>query len=74
MAGSYSHCERDDGSFRFDLIENMGDAHEACEQMFHMIRILTKGDPAAIKACEDAYYAWSRRETPTPEGIVEPHD
>ena len=37
MAGSYGHCCNDDGSFRFDLIENMGDAHEACEQMHTMI-------------------------------------
>jgi len=34
MAGSYKHCVSEDGSFRFDLIENMGDAHEACEDMF----------------------------------------
>lgn len=37
MAGSFSHCLGDDGKFRFDLIENMGDAHEACEEMFDMI-------------------------------------
>lgn len=74
MAGSYGHCERDDGSFYFDLIENMGDAHEACDDMFHIIRILTKGDAAKVKEAEDIMYAWKRGETPTPEGIVEPHE
>lgn len=74
MAGSYGHCEDDDtGSFRFDLIENMGDAHEACFDMYHIIRILTKGDRAAIKAAEDVMYAWQRGETGLPEGCVKPY-
>lgn len=42
MAGSYKHCCNDDGSFRFDLIENMGDAHETCEEMHGMIRRLQR--------------------------------
>ena len=37
MTGSYGHCCNDDGSFRFDLIENLGDAHEACEDMHRRI-------------------------------------
>lgn len=37
MAGSYRHCCNDDGSFTFDLIENMGDAREACEDMHGII-------------------------------------
>ena len=37
MAGSYGQCCNDDGSFRFDLIENLGDAHEACEDMHRRI-------------------------------------
>jgi len=40
MAGSYQHCLNEDGTFRFDLIENMGDAYEACEEMFELIKIL----------------------------------
>ena len=31
MAGSLKHLIDDDGNFAFDLIDNMGDAHEACE-------------------------------------------
>lgn len=42
MAGSYRHCRNNDGSFRFDLIENMGDAHEACEMMYFMVNDLAK--------------------------------
>ena len=42
MAGSYKHCVADDGSFWFDLIENMGDAHEACEDMFNIIKAANK--------------------------------
>lgn len=55
MAGSYQHCRKEDGGFDFDLIENMGDAHEACEEMFWMIHVLTNGDPEA------AAKAWSAR-------------
>lgn len=38
MAGSYRHIARADGSFRgIDLIDNLGDAHEAIEEMHDMI-------------------------------------
>jgi hypothetical protein len=41
MAGSYRHVTNPDGSFRgLDLIENLGDAHEAIEEMHDMIRWL----------------------------------
>ena len=55
MAGSYLHCcsqevivktvgfETDEhylGPFDFSLIENMDDAHEACDMMHHMIQTL----------------------------------
>ena len=56
MAGSYNHCRNEDGSFSFDLIENMGDAWEACEMMFFMIGWLAHGDQGQIKAAEQAYY------------------
>ena len=45
MAGSYGHCEDiETGGYRFDMLENMGDAAEACHQMFWMIRFLAKND------------------------------
>lgn len=38
MAGSYKHCVNDDGSFRgVDLLDHLGDAHEALEEMYGMI-------------------------------------
>ncbi len=37
MAGSYKHLVAEDGTFTFDLIENMGDAYEACEECFDKI-------------------------------------
>ncbi len=40
-----------------DLIENLGDAHEALEMMFFMIAHLSGGDQRKIKASENAYYA-----------------
>lgn len=65
MAGSFKHCERD-GTFAFDLIENMGDAHEACHQMFWMIHILTNGDRTRIAEAEERYYEMMRGERPWP--------
>ena len=56
MAGSYRHCIGKDGHFEFDLIENMGDAHEACEMMFHMIHTLSRGNSRRISDAEYAYY------------------
>ncbi len=37
MAGSYNHLVAEDGSFSMELIENMGDAHEALEECFEII-------------------------------------
>lgn len=59
MAGSFHHCN-EKGKFRFDLIENMGDAHEACEMMHYMIVTLTGGKKRRIRDAEEAYYAASR--------------
>lgn len=58
MAGSYHHCREDDGTFTFDLIENMGDAHEACEMMFWMINRLATDEQ--IKQVEEEYFAAAR--------------
>lgn len=54
MAGSYLHCCNTDGTFRtesfYDLIENLGDAYEACEEMYWMIDCLAHGDRKMIEA------------------------
>lgn len=45
MAGSYRHVVNDKGEFRgTDLIDNLGDAYEALEEMYDMIQHLTGGD------------------------------
>jgi hypothetical protein len=58
MAGSLNHIIDDDGSFTFELIENMGDAHEACEECFDIIAALLDMIPnptnALHIACEQA--------------------
>lgn len=59
MAGSFGHCDND-GEFRFDLIENMGDAHEACEEMHFMIWHLAKDRRKKIKRARKAYRAYRR--------------
>jgi hypothetical protein len=44
MAGSLNHIvDSETGKFCMDLIENLGDAHEALEECFDIIRYLTKG-------------------------------
>jgi hypothetical protein len=60
MAGSYQHCRSETGSFTFELIENLGDAHEACEMMYWMIDFLAQSDPSRITQAENAYYQRTR--------------
>lgn len=49
MAGSYRMIVDDNGDFcGIDLIENLGDAYEALEECFEMIRWLTGGDKQKI--------------------------
>jgi hypothetical protein len=49
MAGSLSHIVDDDtGRFTMDLLDNMGDAHEALEECFALIHALTGGDKEVI--------------------------
>jgi hypothetical protein len=66
MAGSYEHCCREDGSWIDEdftgMIENLGDAWEACEHMHFMIQHLANGDRAKIQEASDAYYAKLRGE------------
>jgi hypothetical protein len=53
MAGSYKHVVDSNGEFRgVDLIDNLGDAYEALEEMYDMIQYLSRGDKHAI------YEAW----------------
>jgi hypothetical protein len=50
VAGSLNHIIGDDGKFRMDLIENLGDAHEALEECFELIVCLTEGSIARLRA------------------------
>jgi len=57
MAGSLNHIIDDDGKFKFNTIENLGDAHEMGESCFDIIADLLEqiesngGDPKlALKA------------------------
>lgn len=70
MAGSYAHLIDDDGSFRMDLIENLGDAHEALEECFFIIETM-KARGHSVEGLLDDYYRMCRNEQPllstTPE-------
>lgn len=49
MAGSYLMVTNSDGTFRgSELLENLGDASEAVEEMWDMIEWLTGGDKFKI--------------------------
>lgn len=50
MAGSLSHIIDADGRFTMELIDNMGDAHEALEECFALILELSEGDMAKVSA------------------------
>lgn len=58
MAGSYRHITNTDGTFRgTDLLENLGDASEAVEEMYAMIVWLTNGDKLKIhEAYVEGYF------------------
>jgi hypothetical protein len=58
MAGSLNHLiDEKTGKYREDLIENMGDAGEALEECFHIIRYLACGDMSKISvACRALKY------------------
>ncbi len=73
MAGSYGHVTKDDGTFICEdfcnMIENLGDAHEACEMMHFMINYLAnelnrrgpRFKSEYLEEAEKAYYEFSRR-------------
>ena len=44
MAGSLNHIvDSETGEFTMDSIDNLGDAYEALEECFHLIRVMTGG-------------------------------
>jgi len=70
MAGSYRHCCTEDGSFNEEdftnMIENLGDAHEACEMMHYMINYLAEkvskfGYLSSMNHIEEAEEAYHRQ-------------
>ena len=49
MAGSYKHCIDKNGKLLEEpLLDNLGDASEAIEEMFDMIEFLSGGDKVKI--------------------------
>ena len=44
MAGSLKHIIDERGRFTMDLIDNLGDAHEALEDCFDIISRMARGD------------------------------
>jgi hypothetical protein len=83
MAGSYRHITDSENRFiGTDLIENIGDAHEALEECYLMIQHLSGSDKQRIfEAWRDGYIAkvcpsnvpgatfadyWGRDEEPRP--------
>lgn len=57
MAGSYSHITGKNNVFiGVDLIDNLGDAHEALEECYEIIQILSGGSKEKIlKAIKKIY-------------------
>ena len=55
MAGSLMHIvDAETGRFRMDLIENLGDAHEALEDCFMIIHEMTGGSMEEVNGyCGD---------------------
>jgi DNA-binding FadR family transcriptional regulator len=68
MAGSLGHLVTDDGGFSFALIENLGDAHEACEECYDIIAVLVDGDLERLReACRRAGEAAGQRPYGSPD-------
>ena len=58
MAGSYRHVTNERAEFSgMDLIDHLGDAHEALEECVWMIRNLAGGDRHRIFEAQRAYVA-----------------
>lgn len=61
MAGSYKHVTTKNGKLisneKFpEMIENLGDAYEAVEEMYHMIQFLSRGDKNKIEKARKQTY------------------
>jgi hypothetical protein len=63
MAGSYLHiCDEGTGDFiGVDMLDNMGDAYEALEECFYMIRYLAGNNPIHLAAAANAARAEIKR-------------
>lgn len=55
MAGSFPHLIAVNGGFRWDLIENMGEAREALADCFVIIHTLAGGDLNNVRRVVDLY-------------------
>lgn len=60
MAGSYKHVVTKTGKLRsneslIQMIENLGDAYEAIEEMYGMIWYLADGDAEAVERARLGY-------------------
>lgn len=56
MAGSYKHIVDNNNNFKgVDLLDHMGDAHEALEECWHIIDILSEGDRGKINEAHLEY-------------------
>jgi hypothetical protein len=74
MAGSYQHCVNRSGQFvGIPLIDNLGDAYEALEEMYGMIWYLAGGDPAKVEAARQGYTAGIVEHSPG-VGVLTPDD
>jgi len=62
MVGSYNHIVDKDGAFiGIDLIDNLGDAHEALEECYLIIQILAKKNRKKInKTIKYMYKNWDK--------------
>lgn len=70
MAGSFKHCLTEEGTYRgVGLLDHMGDAEEAIEQMvFMLLRLRARwGGEMILQELEDAYFRCARGDEPWPD-------
>ena len=61
MSGSFDMILKEDGEFTMDLIGNMGDAYEALEECFEVIKYLSGGNLEKIREALVWHYACSNK-------------
>ncbi len=54
MAGSLHHIVAEDGRFQMELIENLGDAHEALAECHQIIAWFSREHPGELQQACDA--------------------